>query len=56
MRHFPKPLTRAESDALIGRLAERWKIDGFAFGAAERRADGAFVGMVGLGRVPSRCR
>jgi RimJ/RimL family protein N-acetyltransferase len=52
MRHFPKRLTRSESDAMIGRLEDRWAGDGFCFAAAERRADGAFVGMVGLARVP----
>jgi RimJ/RimL family protein N-acetyltransferase len=52
MRHFPKPLSRAESDALVGRLEVRWASDGISLGVAERRSDGAFVGMVGLGRVP----
>jgi RimJ/RimL family protein N-acetyltransferase len=51
MRYFPKPLTRAESDALIGRLEARWASDGFSFGVAERRTDAAFLGMVGLARV-----
>jgi ribosomal-protein-alanine N-acetyltransferase len=51
MRHFPRPLARAESDAMVGRLLARWERDGFCFGVAERRADGAFVGMVGLARV-----
>jgi RimJ/RimL family protein N-acetyltransferase len=51
MRYFPKPLSRAESDGLIGRLEARWASDGFNFAVAERRADGTFVGMVGLARV-----
>ena len=51
MRFFPKPLGRAESDAMVGRLEARWASDGFGFGVAERRADGAFLGMVGLARV-----
>lgn len=51
MRFFPAPLTRPESDALIVRLEDRWRGDGIGFAAAERRADGAFVGMVGLSRV-----
>jgi RimJ/RimL family protein N-acetyltransferase len=51
MAHFPKPLSRAESDALIARLEDRWAEDGIAFAAAERKADGAFVGMVGLART-----
>jgi RimJ/RimL family protein N-acetyltransferase len=48
------PLTTAESDALVDRLEARWEEDGFAFAAAERREDGAFVGMVGLQRFPGR--
>lgn len=51
MRHFPKRLTRAESDALLARLEDRWVADGIAFGAVERRIDGALVGMIGLARV-----
>jgi RimJ/RimL family protein N-acetyltransferase len=51
MRHFPKTLGRAESDAMVGRLEARWARDGFGFAVAERRADGAFLGMVGLARV-----
>ncbi len=51
MTHFPAPLTRAESDALIARLIERSTRDGFGFSAVERRTDGAFLGMVGLTRV-----
>jgi RimJ/RimL family protein N-acetyltransferase len=51
MTHFPAPLTRAESDATVGRLIDRWAEDGTGLGVAERKADGAFVGMVGLARV-----
>jgi RimJ/RimL family protein N-acetyltransferase len=51
MAHFPKVLDRAESDALLARLMDRWRDEGFAFGAAARRSDGALVGMVGLARV-----
>jgi RimJ/RimL family protein N-acetyltransferase len=51
MAHFPKVLDRAESDALLARLMERWRGEGIAFGAAERRSDGALVGMVGLAQV-----
>ena len=47
---FPRPLTRAESDAEMASVVERWEGDGFCFGAVERRSDGAFVGMVGLAR------
>jgi RimJ/RimL family protein N-acetyltransferase len=51
MAHFPAPLPRDESDALLGRLMRRWRETGLAFSAAERRADGAVVGMVGLSRI-----
>ena len=51
MEHFQKPLSGAESDAMVGRLEDRWAADGIGFTVAERRADGAFVGMVGLARV-----
>jgi RimJ/RimL family protein N-acetyltransferase len=51
MAHFPAPLTRAESDATVARLVDRWAEDGIGFGVAERKADGAFLGMVGLARV-----
>lgn len=50
-RYFPSILSRAESDDSIDRMRARWDRDGFAFGVAERAADGAFVGMIGLQRV-----
>jgi ribosomal-protein-alanine N-acetyltransferase len=51
MAHFPKPLTRGESDAMVARIEDRWASDGIGFAVAERRADGVFLGMVGLARV-----
>jgi RimJ/RimL family protein N-acetyltransferase len=51
MRHFPKPLPRAESNAFVARIGDRWREDGIGLAVAERKADGAFVGMVGLSRV-----
>ena len=48
---FPRLLTREESDATIGRIEDRWRADGIGFAAAERRSDGALLGMVGLARV-----
>jgi ribosomal-protein-alanine N-acetyltransferase len=48
MRHFPRPLTRTESDALAQReralIAER----GFGLWAVELVSTGAFLGFVGL--------
>lgn len=51
MTYFPRCLDRTESDALLGRLQDRWQADGIGFAAAERRSDGAFAGMIGIGRV-----
>ena len=51
MRHFPRTLDRAESDALVARLEDRRAEEGIGFVVAERRADRAFLGMVGLSRV-----
>lgn len=51
MRHFPALLDRAESDAIIERIERAWKRNGVGFAVAERRDDGAFVGMVGLNRL-----
>lgn len=50
MRHFPKPLSRRESDAMIDLAEARRLEDGFCFSAVEERATGAFLGMVGLSR------
>ena len=49
--YFPAVLSRAESDAQVARMEDGWARDGFSMAAAERRADGAFLGMVGLARV-----
>lgn len=51
MRHFPKPLSRTDSDAMLARLQDHFAAFGYSFGAAERKSDGALVGMVGLARV-----
>ncbi len=50
-RYFVAPLDRAGSDAMVDRLEAGWREDGIGFAVAERRADGAFLGMVGLARV-----
>jgi ribosomal-protein-alanine N-acetyltransferase len=47
---FPRPLSRSESDAEIDDFLRRWQLDGFCFGAVERRSDGAFLGMAGIAR------
>lgn len=48
MRYFPAPLDRAASDAIIARCSAHIAQHGFGFWAVERKADGAFIGMVGL--------
>lgn len=50
MEHFPAPLTRAESDAFIGRVIEGWAVNGFGLWAVERAADHEFLGFTGLTR------
>jgi RimJ/RimL family protein N-acetyltransferase len=42
------PLDRAQSDALIDRIRNDWRRDGFALFAVERRADGSFLGFTGV--------
>jgi RimJ/RimL family protein N-acetyltransferase len=48
MAHFPKTLSREESDAFLDQAAERWASDGFGLWAVERTADGRFLGFTGL--------
>lgn len=48
MRFYERSLTPAESDARIDRLERHFDDHGFGEFAVERRADGAFLGMVGL--------
>jgi RimJ/RimL family protein N-acetyltransferase len=51
MRHFPRCLDRAASDALMARMRARSARDGLTYAATERRVDGAFLGMIGLIRT-----
>ena len=52
MRHFPEAPGRARRATPSSRGCEdRWRADGIGFAVAERKADGAFIGMVGLSRV-----
>ena len=48
MEHFPKTLTRAESDAMVDRARAGIALRGYGHWAVERRSDGAFLGFVGL--------
>jgi len=51
MEHFPAALTREESDAAVERVRVAIERRGFGFWAAERRADRAFLGFIGLSLV-----
>lgn len=48
MRHFVRPLTRLESDALVDRIEAQFADRGFGLWAVEPRADRAFLGFTGL--------
>jgi RimJ/RimL family protein N-acetyltransferase len=48
MEHFPKLLTREESDAVVTRVQNLITLRGWGFWAAERRADGRFIGFIGV--------
>jgi RimJ/RimL family protein N-acetyltransferase len=52
MRHFPAPLSRAESDALIERAEAHFTLRGFGPFATELRETGQLAGFIGL-VVPS---
>jgi RimJ/RimL family protein N-acetyltransferase len=48
MRFFLRPLSRAESDALVDRIEARFDEYGYGLWALELREDGAFLGFTGL--------
>lgn len=48
MAHFPAPLSRAQSDALVDRIEAGFDERGWGLWAVEERASGAFIGFVGL--------
>lgn len=48
MEHFPAPLTRAESDALIDAIEARFDEHGFGLWAVEIAGTGRFIGFTGL--------
>ena len=48
MRYFPRPLSREESDAWIGRQQERYTRNGFGYWLAVEKATGKPVGQAGL--------
>jgi len=48
MEHFPRTLSREESDAMIGRIEGDFEQNGFGLWAVEVRQVAPFVGFVGL--------
>jgi ribosomal-protein-alanine N-acetyltransferase len=48
MEHFPEPLPRGESDALIDRIEVGFEQHGFGFWAVEVVASSEFIGLTGL--------
>lgn|SRR5487761_1383023 len=52
MRHFPGPLSRDESDALVDRIEEAFEALGYGLWAIEVPGEFGFIGFVGLA-IPS---
>ncbi len=50
MRYFPKLLTQAKSDAMLGRVREKWRREGFSFAAVEVKGAG-FIGFAAYGTL-----
>jgi RimJ/RimL family protein N-acetyltransferase len=48
MEHFPRALTREESDALVGRIRASWATNGYGLWAVATHADDKFLGFIGL--------
>lgn len=48
MEHFPAPLSRRESDALVDRIEERFAAEWLGLWATEVRSTGQFIGFIGL--------
>jgi len=52
MRHFPAPLSRAESDAFMDRIGAHFAEHGYGFWALERHGAPGVIGLCGLARLP----
>src|SRR5271165_5750099 len=52
MEFMPKPLSREESDAWVGRMKAHFAQHGFSHYAAELKEAGVFIGAIGL-TIPS---
>jgi len=50
MRFFPAPYSKAETQASMVKTAQKWRRDGFGFGAVVLRDTNEFIGMCGLSR------
>ena len=50
MAHFPAPLTREESDAMVGRIRAFMAAEGFGWWAVEAPGEAPFIGFIGLFR------
>ena len=50
MVHFPDVMTRAQSEAHLGRIQAHWETHDFGLFALIRKADHAFLGFTGLTR------
>ena len=48
MEFFPAPLSKGQSDELVGRIEAGFERDGFGLWALEVRESGAFIGFTGL--------
>lgn len=48
MEHFPGPLNREQSDEFVDRLSATLQECGMTFFAAEEKASGRFIGLIGL--------
>jgi len=53
MRYFPATLSRAESDAFVGRMEGLFEQQGFGLWALEIAATGEFIGFTGLNPMPA---
>jgi ribosomal-protein-alanine N-acetyltransferase len=56
MRHFPAPMTRAESDAWAERMQTHMEAHGWGFWVVEETGGAPFLGVVGLMTIPWAAR
>ena len=52
MRYFPAPLDQAASDAMVDRIEDLFRQQGFGLWALEVSATGEFIGFTGLNPMP----